>query len=319
MSPKLPTPVILMMSDRAHRMHHYLWHSVRDGWLSFDEATRTKIRALGWEPPRPARRTGANGRSEAILDNNSGEDFFYMHRQMIAAVNTLLTSVGGAAYPKVEGWNPLPVPADADWPVPVAYSVGDAGTDAYIANVKTDAFYGASIVPWQAAYTDPARLKSMSLGELGARVETTVHNTMHMRFSAKPTAVRPDSDPEALDAVDPKWDDPSYNWLGDTYSSHVNPTFWKLHGWVDRCIDNWMAANGLTGAVPWKGTWAGPMPMDPHPASVFALMPMNRLKQGPMHADHMQGMVAVARLVIDSGVACHFYDDVFVPPLPPPA
>jgi hypothetical protein len=118
--------------------------------------------------------------------------------------------------------------------------------------------------------------------------------------------------------VDTKWDDPSYNWLGDTYSSHVNPTFWKLHGWVDRCIDGWMAANNLNDAVPWKGTWAGPMPMDPHPASVFALMPMNPPVHGPMQVAHMEGMVAVARLVRDSGIACHFYDDVFVPPLPPP-
>ena len=35
-----------------------------------------------------------------------------MHRQMIAAVNTLLTSVGDASYPKVEGLErPLPAPA----------------------------------------------------------------------------------------------------------------------------------------------------------------------------------------------------------------
>jgi hypothetical protein len=52
--------------------------------------------------------------------------------------------------------------------------------------------------------------------------------------------------------VDPRFDDPAYDWLADFYSSHVNPIFWKLHGWVDARIDDWMKANDKTGPVPWS-------------------------------------------------------------------
>ena len=39
--------------------------------------------------------------------------------------------------------------------------------------------------------------------------------------------------------IDKKWDDEKYDYLGDFHSSHVNPIFWKLHGWVDDCIEFW--------------------------------------------------------------------------------
>jgi hypothetical protein len=59
MPPALPRGVILMMSDRAQRMHHYLWHTVREGWLQFDAQTQRKISQLGWQPPLPALTAGA--------------------------------------------------------------------------------------------------------------------------------------------------------------------------------------------------------------------------------------------------------------------
>ena len=43
--------------------------------------------------------------------------------------------------------------------------------------------------------------------------------------------------------IDPRWDAPQHDYLGDFHSSHVNPIFWKLHGWVDDCIDAWFAAH----------------------------------------------------------------------------
>jgi hypothetical protein len=43
--------------------------------------------------------------------------------------------------------------------------------------------------------------------------------------------------------TDQKWDAPSNDYLGDFHSSHVNPIFWKLHGWVDDCIGVWQAAH----------------------------------------------------------------------------
>lgn len=42
---------------------------------------------------------------------------------------------------------------------------------------------------------------------------------------------------------DEKWDDPRYDFLGEFYSSHVNPLFWRLHGWVDDRIEDWYQAH----------------------------------------------------------------------------
>jgi hypothetical protein len=312
MAPNLPQGVVDMLAERAHRMHHYLWHSVRNGWLSFSAQTREMITARGWEPPRPAR----SGDNKAILDNASGEDFLYMHREMIAAVNKKLVEIGDAAYPRVDGWPAPPGPNDADWPVPSTYSLGQPEADASIATCKSDAFFAGQMTKWANDYTSPDVLKARSLGELGSRIEFTIHNYMHMRWSAEPPRVRPDVDADASDAIDTSWDDPAYNFLGDTYSAHVNAIFWKLHGWVDRCIDLWMQSNNKEGPVPWTGTWVGPMPMDAPATSVFAHVPRQDTVQGPHHHDHMADMIAVAKELRSSGIACHFYDDVKVPPLP---
>jgi hypothetical protein len=43
--------------------------------------------------------------------------------------------------------------------------------------------------------------------------------------------------------IDKKWDAAENDYLGDFHSSHVNPIFWKLHGWVDDCIGVWAAAH----------------------------------------------------------------------------
>lgn len=117
--------------------------------------------------------------------------------------------------------------------MPPAWATGDAQLDNYLRTVKSDQTFNKQFVPWEHDYTDPTRLRQMSLGELGARIEFTIHNQMHMRWCAEPvaTGIRPDVDPGAPETIGPKWDDPAYDWLGDTYSSHVNSTFWKVHGW----------------------------------------------------------------------------------------
>lgn len=64
--------------------------------------------------------------------------------------------------------------------------------------------------------------------------------------------------------IDPKWDVPEYALPGDEYSAHVHPPSWKIHGWVDDRICDWMIADGVkigfhTGMVEpdWTGTWQG--------------------------------------------------------------
>ncbi len=98
-------------------------------------------------------------------------------------------------------------------------------------------------------------MRAITLGEFGARLETEVHDALHMRWAKAPTERRPP--PNGIDGIDPMWDDPSYDYLGDSYSAHVNPVFWKLHIWVDDRIEDWRTANELD-RIDWKGTWVGP-------------------------------------------------------------
>lgn len=87
-------------------------------------------------------------------------------------------------------------------------------------------------------------LATISLGALGNLLEFEIHNQMHMRWSSiplDPESGQP-SDRDPFD-TDSRWDNPKYDYLGDFYSSHVNPFFWRLHGWVDERIENWYNAH----------------------------------------------------------------------------
>ncbi len=99
---------------------------------------------------------------------------------------------------------------------------------------------------WDYQFKDPTYLASLTLGELGALIEFSVHNDMHIRWSEAPrdletNALLPLGRPD--DDISPRWDDPRYDWLGEFYSSHVNPFFWRLHGWIDDRIEDWYAAH----------------------------------------------------------------------------
>lgn len=247
--PKLPQHVVQMMAAREHRLAHMVWHGARNFWERLSPQARQQFTQLypGWAPPRPWLTTGGSPNDS----NDSGEDFLYMHRQMIAEVDRILAQVGQADYPRVQGWQQIPKPDDADYPIlPIpGQNIPD----------KDPAVYQNAYVPWVTRYSDPAWLRSVSLGKLGSDLEGTIHNSMHMRWAA-PSAVgyRPGS---VLQPVDTRWDDARYDFLGDTYSSHVNPIFWKIHGWVDDRINDWAAANDVQ-QIQWKGTWTGPMAHD---------------------------------------------------------
>lgn len=319
-------------------MHHYVWHSVRNGWLFFPEDTKSALRDLGWEPPRPAVRPLPGGGRQPIYDNDSGEDFLYMHRGMIAAVDAKLREVNDPSYPRVEPWEQIPRPDSTEFAVPPTWETGDADLNAYLQETKSADYFETRIRPWEDEYTSPARLRNMSLGELGSRIEFTIHNRMHMRWCSEPAlGIRPDVDDARPDEINVAWDAPQYDWLGDTYSSHVNPTFWRLHGWVDARIEDWKRANGVVGDIPWRGTWIGKMP-SPTPdrslrvvstllqrlsPSLFSIAtdhdhgghPPGHGHGGGGHGhDHDHGdlvsLTAAVRLVLRSGVHCHFYDEM---------
>ena len=302
MNPALPTQVITAMATRPERLHHMLWHMMRNDWLSYPPDVRQKLADMCWEPPRPARTPWDDGYLP-ILTNNSGEDFLYMHRQMIAHVNGILAQVGDPNYPRVEGWMHIPAPAVPDYPVPPAgFDPTDLTVIGVLQRVKSDTFYYKRIKMWERMYTAPTFLKGMSLGELGARLDMTIHNALHNRWSAYPGADRPDADPTQPETIDPQWDDPHYNYLGDFYSSHVNPIFWRLHGWVDDRIDDWKAANGVFGDGFWQGTWVGNMEMA-KPQAPGTPSPLHAMLDDPKRAaQHGQAMEQVARIIAQPGV-----------------
>ncbi|WP_255305543.1 Tat pathway signal protein [Paenibacillus sp. Mc5Re-14] len=247
--PQLPQSVIQMMASKEHRLWHYLWHGLRNTWeiLTPEEQQSLLNVYPEWEPPRPALDTSRN----PIRDNNSGEDFLYLHRTMIMMVNGILANEGNPNYPWIQGWKKVPRPWDNDYPVPPAYSLGgDTSADERLQRIKSDDFWQSFAIQEQ-RFTDLDYLRSVTLGQLGSDIEWTIHNWMHMRWSAEsPMGYRPDG--ELGESVDEIWNQPAYNWLGDTYSAHVNPVFWKLHGWVDDRIDDWKRVNRAEN-YQWKG------------------------------------------------------------------
>jgi hypothetical protein len=253
----LEKAVIAMMASSEHRHHHALWHASRDEWSSLSDTKKEALRALGWQPGLKGSERPSLSRDR--LTNGSGEDFLYMHRRMVADVRKLDGSV--------QSWRRVPLPS---FPVtfardftkemagnpdgnalPNAWHIpGDPDTTAWLVELrKTSTLYGR-FQAWEAQYTDPRYLASVSLAELGSRIEFTIHNWMHMRWASVPRD--PSTDPakqgrpipegrNALD-FDAKWLSPEYDYLGETFSSHVNPIFWRLHGWVDDRIDDWYRA-----------------------------------------------------------------------------
>jgi len=246
--PKLPQPVISEMAQRRHRFHHYLWHRLRNSWPHLTERERQAVRDINpvWVPPRPA----LDVTRRPARDNGSGEDFLFMHRQMIALVNDILARVNDPAYPRVEGWRHVPPPGDADYPAP---EFPDSGLE----EVKSARYFEQFISPWERRYTDPVYLRSVTLGQLGSDMEFTIHNDLHLRWAA-PSPVGYRASTAFSVEIDPQWDAPVYDYLGDTYASHVNPIFWKIHGWVDDRIEDWKRARSISGEIKWTGTWVGP-------------------------------------------------------------
>jgi hypothetical protein len=253
--------VVTALAGREQRMHHLLWQEIRRFWLQYPRDVQDRIRELGWEPPRPSR----DENELPLAFNNSGQDFFYMRRQLNLLVNRLLAAVGDPDYPLVEGWTQLPAPRDPDFPVPPAWF--DPGAHPvrtrYLARIKTDAVFEKSLRYWERTFSDPVYLRSVSLGELGARVEYYLFDPFRRRWAAAPGATRPEPTPDQAAAIETVWDAPRYDYLGDYYSMHVNPVYWRFSGWLEDRLEEWKTANGVFGNDFWTGTWVGKMPADP--------------------------------------------------------
>jgi hypothetical protein len=245
---RLPETVTAHFADRLHRLHHLVWHTLRNNWdnpLAISPAKRARIEELGWKPPRPARQTLNGAFKRPCITNGSGEDFLYFHREMVAQYHALMSEAGQPPINWVEIPQPgNPVPGNE---VPPVWSIPEAPTlERRIAALKSDEFYWSRMRWWDQQFKDPTYLATLTLGELGALLEFSVHNDMHMRWSALPRD--PDTNaPLPLgrpnDDISTKWDNPRYDALLEFYSSHVHPVFWRLHGWIDDRIEDWYEAH----------------------------------------------------------------------------
>lgn len=253
--------VVAMLADRRHRLQHMVWHTVRLMYHSLSGSPEAveKIDKLGWWPQRPPfLLSGA-----LDLGNGAGEDFLFMHRKMILMVRDMYAAAG--ARPPAS-WGSLPrhdIPQivytratpsalaftfaagpSGNMIPPVLEDPEDPDGEASDRWMKSSAFFTEVMRVHEARFRSPAVLSGMTLGELGNVIEWTIHGWMHMRWvrwaydSATGKLVA-----RKLFDIDPTWDDPAYDDLSDFYSSHVNPVFWRLHGWVDDRINSWLAAN----------------------------------------------------------------------------
>ncbi|MGX7743980.1 hypothetical protein [Rhodopseudomonas parapalustris] len=249
---------LTMLASKWHRLWHATWHTVRGAWWDLQPETRKAIDGYGWGLARPPFRPKAIGGLD--LENGAGEDFLFMHRWMIKMVSDDYANQGVAP---PQSWKQIPKPSsaqasfveakDASGLVTFKRDAASSGNMVPPADewAKTQEFFNTIMRSWERQFSSKGTLASLSLGALGNLIEFTIHNNMHMRWATPardPETGEITVDPETGDPGRPtfdfsdKWDSPKYDYLGEFYSSHVNPLFWRLHGWVDDRIDDWFTA-----------------------------------------------------------------------------
>ncbi len=255
--PDLPNTVGDMLADERHRLHHHLWHLVRnsDAWNGLSQTARDALTNEGWKAPRFVEQRG------------SGIDFLGMHRQMIEMTDKALATANDPNWPGVTGWDPIPwVDNDTHWPVPAWQATAPSWASAqqwkdYTVLAEWARMPQQTVTMQRLAdhFGDKSYLRSVSLDELGIALEGSIHGWMHIRWSGAPH----DDEFSA---------DVSNDWLFVPWSSHVNKTFWKLHGWIDARIGDWEVATGRTADL--SQMWAGPASVSgttPHTADIRLL------------------------------------------------
>jgi hypothetical protein len=251
-----------MLASRSHREWHYWWHAIRvalgaDGvYTTFpSQDTISQWQKQGWLPTGDV--------SQFVTDHKlgghlAGEDFLYMHRQMIKMVQVELAHQGEKC---MTPWYDLPLSAlDNEWPLPRALALQTRGQSTVDEQQLLDTARSLSDKVRNDRY-----MRSVSLNQLGNEIENSFHAQLHLLYASPHSkCLNPNTD----DSVD--CDDLTHN-----RSSHVNIHFWKLHGFIDELIGHWLRANGKTnvavdcrassdpaGCYQWKGTWLGVLPED---------------------------------------------------------
>ncbi len=246
MTSELPDQVIKILGHRSQRFQQYLWQRVRQGWPHLTASEQQAVSDINplWVPPRPA----VDSHNYPNRDNGSGEDFLFMLHEMTAVFNDLLLGTAPGGSRVLQGWQRLPGPSDPEYPIPKFPGSG-------LEEFKTLEYYEQCLAPWEQDICRPNYLRSVTLGQLGSDIEFAIYRNVLVRWAASsPVGYRPTT--AIVHPIGKQWDHPEYNYLGDTYSSLVNPIFWKLIGWVNNRVEDWKRVHDLP-LIVWRHTWIG--------------------------------------------------------------
>ncbi|TWH76027.1 hypothetical protein LX59_01537 [Azomonas agilis] len=259
-----------------HRLYHQLWHASRDRWHRLDNDRRQSLRGLDWQPGPLGKERDARGKQRH--SNGSGEDFLFMHRQMLRHARSFQPLLSWKRLPPPRPFIGHGIQAFVDYvenkdgySVPPAWeSPGDDAFNQWLRNVKSsEGFYG-NFQLWEAQYQNPEYLATLCLGELGSRIELGVHDWLHMCWAAvrrDPNSQYPLIYDRAPNDFSERWFRAENDYLADAFSSHVSPVFWAFHGWIDDRLEDWFQAHEQAHpgevqrreieGVPWfaKGRW----------------------------------------------------------------
>ncbi|MFW9080029.1 PvdJ/PvdD/PvdP-like protein [Pseudomonas sp. P2757] len=246
-----PTLLAWLISPE-HRLFHQLWHASRDKWHTLPEDKRDALRGIGWQPgPRGQERDARGPRKDR---NGSGIDFFFMHRHMLGTARSMQPLPSWPEFPRPQPQLDLDRQGFARYfdnhdgyaLPPTWLASDDADYTQWVSDIKTSETYHSNFQVWESQYRDPRYLSKLTLGQLGSEMELGLHDWLHMRWASVP---RDPSNgqpvPFARDPADfsARWYAAENDFLGDPFSSHVNPVFWHFHGWIDDRLEDWFKAH----------------------------------------------------------------------------
>lgn len=260
--------VVNMLSSKEHRDWHYYWHSIRRE-LSFDlnnlppsiERLEGLVQ-LGWIELSETKNSYSKADFTDFIKNHSaggklaGEDFLYMHRQMI---KMLQVEQGAKGKSCIAPWHKIPNSLlDEEWPVPRAVYFSEQKK-----NIQYEQMELEAILFLAQNLQDESYLKTVSLNRLGIDIEDRIHGKLHILYASPFSQCINSMEDNSIECSD----------LSHDRSSHVNKYFWKLHGFIDQLIGDWLKANGYKYiyknckdspspdlCYQWKGTWLGKEP-----------------------------------------------------------
>ena len=246
-----PTLLAWLVSPE-HRLFHQLWHATRDTWHALSQDKRNALRGIGWQPGQRDKERDARGPRKDR--NGSGVDFFFMHRHMLRTARSMQ---------HLPSWPALPMPQpelerdragfaryfdnhDGSALPPTWLAEGDEFYTQWLSDIKQPETYHSNFEVWESRYRDPRYLSTLTLGQFGSEVELGLHDWLHMRWASVPRDPSNGAPvPMARDPADfaARWYVPENDFLGDPFSSHVNPVFWRFHGWIDDRLEDWFKAH----------------------------------------------------------------------------